>query len=339
MTSFRTYQLEQTGNAYQLVKAELPRVPLAPGQVRIKVGAASLNYRDMLIRAGHGGPVRPGLIPLSDGAGTVVEVGAGVTRWKLGDRVAPGFFASWREGRFQREHLASSLGGGRTDGVLSEEITADEDAVVEVPAHLTLAEAATLPCAAVTAWHALMARGRLAAGDTVVIQGTGGVALFALQLAVAQGARAIVLSSSDDKLRRTQEMGAWQTVNYRTTPSWHEEVLRLTEGRGADLVLELGGQETYDRSIASLAAGGTIAQVGVLTGFVPKPNVLPLQFANASIQGICVGAQSHFAELNAFLSAHAIKPVIASVYPFDEAAAAYEDFAATERFGKIVITL
>lgn len=334
-SAYRLFQADN--NAFTLDRVS--RSESKPGlyQVLIRIGAVSLNYRDLLVLQGMSGTTQNGLIPLSDAAGTVIAVGAEVTRWRVGDRVSPTFFADWQTGSFRAAYLASALGGGAVDGVLSEYLVLSETALVEVPAHLTLAEAATLPCAAVTAWQALFVRGHLRADETVLIQGTGGVALFALQLAVAQGARAIVISSSDEKLERAAALGAWRTLNYRQQPEWDQAVLEFTEGVGANHVLELGGPDTFARSIAAVAPGGSIAQIGVLTGFGPTPDLLPLQFKNASIHGICVGSGEHFTELNQFLQLHDIRPIIDRRFAFNEAAAAYEYLRGAGHMGKVVI--
>jgi NADPH:quinone reductase-like Zn-dependent oxidoreductase len=302
------------------------------------VGAASLNYRDLLVLL-DAKSSREGLIPLSDGAGIVMAVGAEVSRWKAGDRVSPSFFSDWRGGAFSAAYLARALGGGQTDGVLSGTIVSDEGSLVAVAEHLTLAEAATLPCAGVTAWHALFERGALQPGETVLVQGTGGVALFGLQLAHAHGARVIVTSSSDAKLERARALGAWQTINYRARPDWEKVALDITGGKGVDHILELGGPDTYERSIAAIAPGGRIAQIGVLTGFTSRPNIVPLQYKNASIDGICVGSGEHFERLNRFLVAHQIHPVIDQHFGFDEVPAAYERMRSAGHFGKLVIEL
>ncbi len=256
-----------------------------------------------------------------------------------GDRVSPNFFPDWRSGGFSAAYFAKALGGGQSDGVLSDYIVADEASVVAVAPHLTLSEAATLPCAGLTVWHALFERGGLQAGETVLVQGTGGVALFGLQLARAHGARVIVTSSSDAKLERARALGAWQTINYRAQPEWEKVALEFTDGRGVDHILELGGPETYNRSIAAVAAGGSIAQIGVLTGFDSKPDILPLQLKNASIHGICVGSVEQFERLNRFVAKHRIRPVIDRHFAFDEAPAAYEHLKAAGHFGKVVIDL
>jgi NADPH:quinone reductase-like Zn-dependent oxidoreductase len=307
-----------------------------PGQVLIRVGATSINYRDHLVLHGVRDS-RAGLIPLSDAAGTVLAVGAGVTQWREGDRVSPGFFAAWADGPFRPHHLASALGGGTTDGVLSQYIMADQTALVAVPAHLSLEEAATLPCAGVTAWHALFERGDLQAGQTVLVQGTGGVAMLALQLATAHGARVIVTSSSDQKLARARQLGAWATINYRAQPEWDRVALELTEGAGVDHILELGGTDTYARSLNAIGYGGRIAQIGVLTGFDAAPQITPMQFKNASINGICVGSVAHYARLNQFLTKHQLHPLIDQQFEFEHADAAYAALAAGNHMGKLVI--
>jgi NADPH:quinone reductase-like Zn-dependent oxidoreductase len=311
--------------------------PLAH-QVLVRVGAASLNYRDTLVLLGLR-DTRAGLTPLSDAAGTVVAVGRAVARWREGERVSPAFFAAWTDGPFRPHHLASALGGGQTDGVLAEYIVVDEAALVAVPKHLSLEEAATLPCAGVTAWHALFERGQLQPGETVLVQGTGGVAMLALQMATAHGARVIVTSSSDEKLTRARALGAWQTINYLAHPEWDRVALELTGGEGLDHILELGGTATYARSLNAIAHGGRIAQIGVLTGFDAAPAITPMQFKNASINGICVGSAAHHARLNQFFTEHQLHPQIDRVFAYDEAEAAYEALAAGSHMGKLVVNL
>lgn len=334
----RAFHLAASGGALHLTQRNRDVIQPAARQVLIRIGAASLNYRDLLTMQDTASN-RDGLIPLSDGAGTVVAVGSGVTRWKAGDRVSANFFPAWQGGPFSPSALATALGGGQTDGMLSEYVLADAASLVAVPEHLSLAEAATLPCAAVTAWHALFERGQLQAGATVLVQGTGGVALFGLQLATAHGAKVIVTSSSDAKLARARAIGAWKTINYKSQPDWDAAALDLTEGKGVDHILELGGPDTYNKSIAAVAPGGRIAQIGVLTGFASQPNILPLQFKNASIDGICVGSVQHFERLNQFLSAHRIHPVVDKTFAFDDAPAAYGHLKSAAHFGKVVIDL
>lgn len=335
----RIYKLSAGDGHFHLERGEAPAPDIGLREVLVRIEAASLNYRDLLIRRGQHGSVRDGLTPLSDGAGTVVAIGAEVRHWRAGDRVAPIFFRDWVTGPYREAYGASALGGGNSDGVLAELISVPEDALVRVPDTVSAAEAACLPCAAVTAWQALIVRGGLQAGDTVLVQGTGGVALFALQFAHALGARVIVLSSSDDKLERAAALGAWKTINYRATPDWDDRVRRLTDGEGVSHILELGGPDTFDRSLRALAAGGRIAQIGVLTGMGPQSNLLRLQLINAEIHGIAVGSGEQFAAMNAFLAEHRIQPVIDRVFAFEEAESAYDHLASGRHFGKVVITL
>lgn len=332
------FHLVKSGTALVL-KTQSVTVP-APDktQVLLRVAAASLNYRDLLNQQDTAS-TQDGLVPLSDGAGTVVAVGAGVTRWKAGDRVIPNFFPGWVDGPFNPAYLSNAFGGGATNGLLAQHVLVDESSLVLVPDYMGLDEAATLPCAGLTAWHALFERGGIQAGDTVLVQGTGGVALFGLQLATAAGAKVIVTSSSDAKLARAKELGAWHTINYRSHPDWEKVALELTGGRGVDHILELGGPDTYDRSIAAIAPGGKIAQIGVLTGFASQPNILPLQFKNASINGICVGSAAQLQRLTQFMAQHQIHPVIDARFAFGDAQKAYEKLAGASHFGKLVVTI
>lgn len=334
----RHYQLAAGNERARLQASTRSLSALAPTQIQIRVGAASLNYRDLLVRQMQGDN-RANLTPLSDAAGTVVAVGSAVTRWREGDRVSPGFFAAWINGAFKSHHMPSALGGGQTDGVLGEVIVAEETAVVAVPQHLSLAEAASLPCAGVTAWHALFERGHLQEGDTVLVQGTGGVAMIALQLASAHGAKVIVTSSSDEKLARADQLGAWKTINYREHANWDQVALELTNGEGVDHILELGGPDTYTRSLNAIGYGGRIAQIGVLSGFDAAPHITPMQFKNASINGICVGSVAHYTRLNQFISQHQIHPLIDQTFAYDDAEAAYSALAAAQHFGKLVINV
>ncbi|MDD2763632.1 MAG: NAD(P)-dependent alcohol dehydrogenase [Opitutaceae bacterium] len=335
----RIYRLVSSERGLRLQQNVEPAPRPGPRQVLVRIEAASLNYRDLLVLRGQLGKVREGLVPLSDGAGRVVATGPEVTRWREDDRVAPIFYPDWSSGPFREAYLASALGGGDSDGVLADLIAVPEEALVRIPDALNFEEAATLPCAAVTAWQALVVRGRLTAGDTVLVQGTGGVALFALQFATALGARVIVLSSSDEKRERATRLGAWATVNYKTTPEWDVEVRKLTGGIGVSHILELGGPATYDRSLRALAAGGKIAQIGVFTGFGPQSNLLRLQLINAGINGINVGSGEQFAAMNEFLVTHRIKPVIDRTFAFEEAQSAYDHLASGRHFGKVVVKL
>ncbi len=308
------------------------------GEVLIRVRACSLNYRDLLMLAGQSGSGGGGsVVPLSDGAGEVAAIGTGVTQFAVGDRVAGCFFSEWQSGRFDMRYHKLALGGS-TDGMLSEYVVLPETGVVAMPGHLNFEEAACLPCAAVTAWHGLFVRGGLTEGDTVLALGTGGVSIFALQLATAAGARVIVTSSSDEKLERAKVMGAWQTINYRTHQDWDAEVWRLTEKKGADHVVEVGGPGTLGRSMKSVSAGGNIALIGVLTGKgAPDDSLFPLVTKNADINAIYVGSREMFADLNRFMETHDIRPVIDQSFAFEAAPAAYEHLRSGAHFGKVVI--
>jgi NADPH:quinone reductase-like Zn-dependent oxidoreductase len=278
-------------------------------------------------------------VPLSDGAGEVTEVGVEVTNWKVGDRVMTSFFQTWMDGPFDPAYFAGAMGGS-IDGVLAEQIIAPETGLVRIPDHLSFAAAATLPCAAVTAWGALFERGRpLNSGDFLLVQGTGGVAMFGLQLAKAVGAKVVVLSSSDEKLARAKAIGADFGINYKVTPDWAAAVRTVTAGHGADHILELGGAQTFDQSVAAVAANGSIAQIGVLTGYGATPNLNGLFSANASINGIMVGPKAYLERVSLFVAEHKIAPVIDRTFTFDQASAAFGHLEAANHMGKIVITL
>ena len=337
----KLYRLIRHADGMRPTLTDAPVPEPGPGEVRLRVEAASLNYRDLIVRDGAAyGPVE-GRIPLSDAAGRVDAVGprpasAEAAPWTVGDRVAASFFRDWACGPFKARYMASALGGA-TDGVLADYVVLPETALVRSPDHLSAVETATLPCAAVTAWQALVVRGGLRTGDTLLVQGTGGVALFGLQFAVAIGARTIVISSSDEKLSRARALGASDLINYRTTPDWDRAVLERTGGDGVSHVLELGGPATYERSLKAIAPGGTIAQIGVLTGFGPQPNLARLQGMNATIVGITVGSTEHFAAMNAFIAEKRIAPVLDRVFAFDEVAQAYAHLRGAGHFGKIAI--
>lgn len=310
------------------------------GEVAIRIRAASLNYRDLLVRSGKSASGGSGpVVPLSDGAGEIVATGSGVSEWSVGDRVAPTFFRDWIDGPFDMAYHGAARGGS-CDGVLSEIIVAPAHSLVRIPEHFSFEEAATLPCAALTAWHALMERGRpLSAGETVLCLGTGGVSMFALQIARAAGARVIVTSRSDKKLARAKDLGADEVVNYAATPEWDRAVWDLTGKRGADRVIEVGGPGTIERSLNSVAAGGVVSLIGVLTGFAPaQANLFTLVKKNAELHGIYVGNRGMFVRMNAFLGAHRIRPVIDQVFPFADAASAYARLEGAEHLGKIVVS-
>ncbi len=309
----------------------------SPGEVKIRMRAASLNYRDLGVASGGymRNDTRP-VVPLSDGAGEVVEVGADVTRWEVGDRVSPIFVRDWLTGGPSDAVLRTSRGGG-VDGVLAEYITAPEDSLVAIPDEMSFEQAATVPCAAVTAWHALFHSGNLQTGQTVLLLGTGGVSMIALQLAKAAGATTIITSSSDEKLRQAAKMGADHGVNYGEHPDWHKEVKRLTDGRGVDHVGEVGGPGTLERSLKSAAVGGHIHLIGVLDSPAAKVSPMLSVFNLLTIRGIYVGNRDMHQNTLDMMDQHHIQPVIDRTFGFDEARDAYGYFAQQRHVGKVVI--
>jgi NADPH:quinone reductase-like Zn-dependent oxidoreductase len=299
--------------------------------------AWSLNYRDLLVaRGGYGAPPPLGRIPLSDGAGEVVEVGAGVTRVKAGDRVAGIFMQGWLAGEPVSAVSATALGGA-IDGMLAEYVVLSAEGVVKVPAHLTDEEAATLPCAAVTAWNALVREARVKAGDVVALQGTGGVSLLALQFAKLHGARCIITSSSDEKLEIARKLGADELINYRSQPDWDKAVLERTDGRGADVVVEVGGAGTLEKSLSAVRFGGTVTLIGVLTGVAgPIPTAAILR-RHMRVQGIYVGSREMFEEMNRAIAQHRLRPWIGRGFGFEEARTAYAYLASGAHCGKVTL--
>jgi NADPH:quinone reductase-like Zn-dependent oxidoreductase len=334
----KAYVVEEPFGIEALRLEERPVPEPGPGQVLVRIGAVSLNYRDLLVIRGTWRPTSP-RIPASDGVGEVVAVGAGVTRVAVGERVAGIFLPGWIAGELTPESLRSpSLGGTGADGTLAEYVVFDAEAVVPVPPHLSDVEASTLPLAGVTAWHAL-GRGGVKAGDTVLVQGTGGVSLFALQFAQVLGARVIVTSSSDAKLGRARELGATHGINYRHTPAWDDQVLELTAGRGVDHVIEVVGGENLDRSLNAVRIGGSIAMVGLLGG--ARANVETFGFVekNVGLNGILVGSREMFEEMNQVVARHQIRPVIDRVFDFGDVTAALRHLEAGAHFGKVCVRL
>ena len=282
-----------------------------------------------------GGPVNRDLIPFSDGAGEVVSVGPGVSRFKPGDRAAGTFFQVWVDG-LPSEPLPTL--GGPLDGMLAEYVVLHEDGAVAIPKSLSFEEAATLPCAGVTAWHALMVSGaRVKPGDTILCLGTGGVSIFALQFAKAAGARVLITSSSDDKIKRARELGASEGINYKHYPDWEKQVQELTNGRGVDHVIEVGGVGTLARSFQAVGANGKVALIGVLAGPTGDANPRGLMFKRASLHGIFVGSTAMFQAMNAAIEINQIKPVVDKIFPFEKAAEAWRCFASGDFVGKVVI--
>jgi NADPH:quinone reductase-like Zn-dependent oxidoreductase len=333
----RAYEIVTADGIDALHVAERPSPQPGAGEVLVRIRASSLNYRDLMTVLDPASRAIPyPRIPNSDGAGEVLAVGPGVTRFAPGDRVAGTFFQRWDDGPITADAIASALGGAQ-DGVLAEEAVLAERGLVRLPAHLSFDEAATLPCAAVTAWHALIEKGRLKAGETVLLLGTGGVSIFALQFAALHGARPIVISSSDAKLERARSLGAWRTVNYRATPDWDRAVQDLTEGIGVDHVVEVGGPGTLERSIAACRVAGHIALIGVLTGGEINPT--PIMRKSLTVHGIYVGGRAMFEAMNRGIAAAGLRPVIDREFAFADARAAYRHMQAAGHFGKIVVTL
>src|SRR3569832_718495 len=295
--------------------ADLPEAVPGPGQVAVRMKAASLNYRDLLTVQGKGGVTRLPLIPFSDGAGEVTAVGEGVTRVVVGDRVCPMFFQSWIDGQVSAASRRYALGGTRP-GVLQEVMVLDAEGVSRIPAHLSDREAATLPCAGLTAWRALFEEAHVKPDDTVLVQGTGGVSIFALQFAKLAGAGVIVTSSSDEKLERAKALGADHTINYRAVPEWGKAAAQWSGG-GVDQVVEVGGKDTFAQSLEAARVGGTILVIGVLTGFSQQIAIPSLFAKNLHVFGLSVGSRRMFEGMTAAIERNRMKPVIDRVCRFD----------------------
>ncbi|MBD2035619.1 NAD(P)-dependent alcohol dehydrogenase [Leptolyngbya sp. FACHB-321] len=322
-----------------LTLVERPNPQPQVGQVLVKMHAASLNYRDLLvIKGAYGSQAIQPIVPLSDGAGEVVAVGSGVNRVQIGDRVAGAFMQTFLAGELTSEKAKSALGGA-IDGVLAEYVVFSEQGIVKIPAHLSYEEAATLPCAAVTAWNALVAEGQLKAGDTVLLQGTGGVSLFALQFARMMGATVIITSSSDAKLERAKQLGAAVGINYKTTPHWEEAVWALTDHRGVDHVIEVGGSNTLSQSLRAVRYGGRIALIGVLTGTAGDVQTSAILHKHVRVQGIYVGSRDLFETMNRAIALHKMQPVIDRTFPFSAAKEAMRYLESGAHFGKVVISI
>jgi NADPH:quinone reductase-like Zn-dependent oxidoreductase len=332
----KVWQIQSFG-IDQLVLADVPRPRPGRGEVLVKVHAVSLNYRDLLMVRGHYNPKMPlPRIPCSDGAGEVVEVGEEVNDVAVGQRVAGIFMQRWLEGAPTAETSRGALGGD-VDGMLAEYVVLQQSGVVPIPKHLSYAEAATLPCAGVTAWNALEHAAHVKAGDVVVIQGTGGVSIFALQFGKLAGATVIGTSSSDEKLARAKTLGLDAGLNYRLSPEWAKWVQQQTGNRGADLIVEVGGAGTFSQSLQAVRFGGTVAQIGVLSQSeqpLPIPLILHRQ---VRIQGVYVGSRAHFEAMNRAITANGTRPVVDRIYAFDEAREALKTMEKGSHFGKIVI--
>jgi NADPH:quinone reductase-like Zn-dependent oxidoreductase len=331
----RAYEIQSFG-IDNLALVERPVPEPGPYQVLVKMHAWSLNYRDLMTVSGSYNPrLKLPQIPLSDGVGEVVAVGSEVRSVKPGDRVANTFFERWVSGEATDEKARSALGAGR-DGVLSEYVVLHEEGVISFPDHLTYTEAATLPCAALTAWNALVIEGKIKAGDIVLTLGTGGVSIFALQFGVLNGAQVIITSSSNEKLSRAKQLGAGHMVNYREVAEWGKHVRQLTGGQGVDLVVEVGGAGTFNQSLTALKRGATLCLIGVLAQG-PNVNIVPVLMNNIRVQGIFVGTREAFQSMNSAIALHHLHPVIDRTFGFEEAREAFRFMESGRHFGKICI--
>jgi len=326
-------------HSYGLRIVDAPVQRPGPFEVLVKVRAVSLNHRDLYVASGgYPAKLRKSFVPLSDGAGEVVAIGGNVTRFSIGDRVAAIYYQNWFGGTATPQMAGSAL-GGELDGMLSQYVKLNEQGLVPLPKNLSFEEGATLPCAGVTAWSALFTQGLLQPGETVLLEGTGGVSIFGLQFAAARGAKPIITSSSDKKLERTKLLGAFGTINYRNDENWENRVRELTDGVGVRHVLDVGGEDTLPHALASLANGGQLALIGGLGGFGGKLPVLQLIPARVTVTGISVGSRAEFEAMNAFIERHNIRPVIDRVFEFADAPQAYELMDSGGHFGKIVIRM
>ena len=334
----RAWQIVSDGGVDALSLAEVETPEPGPGEVRVRMRANSINYRDLTTIED---PVSRGLpfptVPNSDGAGEVTAIGPGVDGVAIGDRVTSCFFSDWEAGECSPAAMASALGGAR-QGVLAEEVILPARGVIAMPEHMSFEQAACLPCAALTAWHALTQPRPVVAGETVLLLGTGGVSVIAQQFCAAMGARTIVTSSSDEKLERMRALGAGETINYRTHPDWEQEVQHLCPG-GVDRVVEVGGPGTLQKSIEAVRVGGTIGLIGILTGVAGQVSPTAIMRKSVTLRGIYVGPRAMFAEMNRAVSAHGIEPVIDQTFAFEDAPAAYHAMRAAGHFGKLVIRI
>lgn len=334
----RIHQIEGDWGIEHLRMSTRPDPTPGPGQVLLRMRASSLNYRDLVV-LGRGYGSFTGtlpLVPLSDGVGEVVAVGAGVERVAVGDRVCPMFFPGWIAGDPDLPRLTQSL-GGPLDGTMSEFMVLPETGVARVPATLDHEQAACLPCAGLTAWRALTVLGTTRPGEQVLIQGSGGVALFALQFAKLFGAHVTVISSSDEKIERLVAMGADATVNYSRTPDWARATREITGGRGYDQIIEVGGEKTLPQSLRCIRPGGTISMIGVLSGAVMQASLGHVVTRQVRLQGVTVGTRDDFEQMCRAIAQHGVVPVVDRVFAFDELVPAFERLKSGAQFGKICI--
>jgi NADPH:quinone reductase-like Zn-dependent oxidoreductase len=333
----RAYELQPRDGFDALTAVDRPPQPLGPTDVRVRVRAVSLNFRDLGVVKGAKKRKAP-VIPASDGAGEVIEIGSAVTRHAVGDRVAAAFFPYWQSGEPSELNHAHALGGSQ-DGMLAEQVVLPETSWLRMPARLSFEAAATLPCAGVTAYNALFETARLRAGDVVLVQGTGGVSIFGLQLAKAAGARVIVTSSSAAKRERAVALGADHVIDYKAVPTWGDSAREWTGGRGVDIVIEVGGPGTFDQSVAALRYGGAMSIPGVLTGVRGEVNTYGIFHKSLRIGGVYVGSIAMFEGLVRALEAARIEPVIDRVFGFGEVKDAYAHLASGAHFGKVVVRI
>ena len=334
----KVFQIQDNWSMDNLTLTQRPKPEPGSGQVLLQMKAASLNFRDLLVpKRGYGALTGTlPLIPISDGVGEVIATGEGVRRVVVGDRVCPIMIQSWISGPPTMKRVSSTL-GGPLDGVMAEYMVLNVDCVVQAPEHLSNEEAATLPCAALTAWSAVVTDGQIKAGDRVLVQGTGGVSLFALQFAKLHGAHVIVTSSSDEKLQRAINLGADEGINYLSTPEWGKEAKRIADPDGVDLIIEVGGQKTLQQSLHAIRAGGTISLIGVLSGLNIDVSLGPIVTRKVRLQGITVGSRDGMEAMMRAISQHAIKPVIDRIFAFEELRGALDYLERSGHFGKICI--
>ena len=334
----KAYQIRDEWSLEHIELVEIPKPSPGPGEVLVEMKASSLNYRDMVV-ANRGYGSKTGnlpLIPVSDGVGIVRELGDGVSRVAIGDRICPLFMQGWISGPPNRERLSTTL-GGPIDGVMAEFRCFPQDSVSKVPEELTDLESSTIPCAALTAWSALVEEGKLQPGESVLIQGTGGVSLFALQFAKICGARCILISGSNEKMKRAQELGADEVLNYQDLPEWGKEVRDFSGGEGVDHIVEVGGPETLPQSLRAIRPGGTISMIGVLSGSEMKAQLGLIVTRQIRLQGITVGHRDGFEAMASAINASGMKPIVDQVYPFTSLPEAMHSLSEAKHFGKICL--
>jgi NADPH:quinone reductase-like Zn-dependent oxidoreductase len=334
----RVFQIQGDWGMDHLELSTRPEPQAGPGQVVVKMNASSLNYRDLVVpNRGYG--IHTGtlpLIPVSDGAGVVTEVGPGVRRVVVGDRVCPTYFQRWVSGEPDLERLTQSL-GGPIDGTMADFMCLSEEGVSKLPAHLSDIEAATLPCAALTAWSALVTTSNTRPGDRVLVQGCGGVALFAVAFAKMLGAHVTVISSSDERIERVRQLGADAAINYRSTPEWAKATRDITGGRGYDLILELGGEKTLPQSLRCIRPGGTVAMIGILSGSAMATSLGLIITRQVRLQGVTVGHRDAFEAMLRAIDQHQLKPVVDRVFAFEELKEAMAHLQSGAQFGKVCL--